>query len=371
MNLDHNINFTQRELDIVIPTYNRTFLLYRLIQSAIKIKLLVNNVYIVIIDNGTTLKEDIPSFGYVDTYEMFLKLAHKNVLYKRLKENQGVGGAWEWYFKSNSIAKYFLPIPDKYIFLNTEFIKPSLDILNRDEKISLVINPVLVNDRSCNEYEVNPGIYGTFTDKHFFKEFVARESLQHLALGGASILRSSIVINKRLPRRLYLNYYGLDDGFGIDADLLFNIVEGSKVFIGSHLSVKVNTQNGGTERYPLTFAYCYYQYLKRVCKEMVVNQAMQKVDMKKHLGFFILLMLRGYTVSLNPVHGTESEVGTSRIKAHMRKSFIFYIINEVVSQGLILSPEAKKTIIKLIYIGFHSRYRFYLQSLYLSTVNKG
>jgi len=97
---------------------------------------------------------------------------------------------------------------------------------------------------------------------------------------------------------------------------------------------------------------------------------MKKNDMKKYLGFFILLMLRGFTVSLNPVHGTESEFGSSRIKAHMRKPFLVYIIYEVLRNNLSLSLEAKKFILKFCFLSIKSRYSYYIESIYLTLVKK-
>jgi len=361
----------KRILDILVPTYNRTALLYRLIESAINSDILKDGTYIVIIDNGTNKREFINNIGYVDTFELVMKLNNNNILYKRLNNNEGVGGAWEWYFNSNSIAKYFLPIPDKYIFINSDFIIPSLALLESNIDVSLVINPLMVNDRTDIEYVVDSGVSGKLSDIEFFHTFISNNALQHLALGGASIVRASVAVSRALPRRLHLNNFGLDDGFGIDADLLFNVVRGNSVAFLNYISVVRYTQEGGTERYPLTFAYCYYLYLKRVCRELVLINIINVNDMRRHLGFFILLMLRGYSVTLNPVHGTESEVGTSRIQKHLRHKFIIFIIFEVISLRLILSLEAKKMIINFLFLGIYSRYKYYIKAIIMDLNKAG
>ena len=93
--------------------------------------------------------------------------------------------------------------------------------------------------------------------------------------------------------------------------------------------------------------------------------------MKKYLGFFVLLMLRGYVVSLNPVHGTEAEIGTSRIGTHMRKKFIIYIFTEILKQGIKLDAEGKKIFLKLFIASAVNKYKFIIQAFYLSISRKG
>jgi hypothetical protein len=88
------------------------------------------------------------------------------------------------------------------------------------------------------------------------------------------------------------------------------------------------THEGATERYPLSFAYCYYQYIRRILREFWAMGRVKKEAILAFIQLWHLLMIRGFHNTLHPVHGTESEVGRSIIGKRLNYPLHVYLLKE-------------------------------------------
>ena len=95
------------------------------------------------------------------------------------------------------------------------------------------------------------------------------QNLMHCSMWGIYRFKHRNSFNK--PRSLELWSYGLDDGFGIDLDFVWNAVVKGDVIFFNKPHIRRSTLEGGTEKFPLTFAYTYYQYAKRITREMLLK----------------------------------------------------------------------------------------------------
>ena len=76
------------------------------------------------------------------------------------------------------------------------------------------------------------------------------------------IFRTKYIAKTNALNSKNLRRFGLEDAFGIDSDFLFRMAgEGGVGFINKPHVLRRETL-GLTEKYPVSFAYCYYQYIK-------------------------------------------------------------------------------------------------------------
>jgi hypothetical protein len=140
-----------------------------------------------------------------------------------------------------------------------------------------------------------------------------------------------------------LRAYGIDDGSGIDHDILFTVATTGDVEFESEAPLRRLTLDGYTERYPLSFAYSQYQYARRLMRELEPRGFVSSDTRRRYLGLWYLLLARGLVVAYRPVHGTEQERGVSQIRRHLRMPLLVYLPIEWLRFGVIPDAETVRT----------------------------
>ena len=324
----------KRLLDIIIPSYNRPKRLFSLLDTGLK--LAMDGVYFVVIDDGSELAEDIDDIGLCSTQQVCEYFNSPAIVYVRNPQNMGLARSWVNYYASHCEAKYTLSVVDKDLFINKTPILNALEKLEKDDSLCMVVIPILQHDRT-NENILVGFDYTKMTGKKFISHFVRDPSLQHCTSYG--IKRVSCIKKANVPQNLSLKEYGLDDGFGIDIDLVLRLASKGNVEFEREAHVKRITMEGATERFPLTFAYTYYQYAKHAIILLKKENMISRVDAKCYIKTWLLLILRGLVVAYRPVHDTQEEFGTERIAQHFAMSIHLYVIYELLKHKIIPSRE--------------------------------
>lgn len=320
-----------RKLDVIVPSFNRPLRLYNFLKSAIKQN--IKGMYLVIIDDGSTLKEKIPNLGTLNTKSVCKSFKSPNILYYRNTKNSGLAVCWEKFYNSLCDSKYTLSVTDKDEFINGESIKKAIKTMDNDENISVSLIPLRQKDRSQDDYLFNFKYRNIISGKEFLYNYIRDTNLMHCSMWGIYRFKHHNSLNK--PRSLDLWSYGLDDSFGLDLDFVWNAVVKGDVIFFQKPHIKRSTLEGGTEKFPLTFAYTYYQYAKRITREMYLKNIIDKISLKKYRSMWLKLILNGFVISLNHWHGTEQEIGRSRIKKHLKRPLIIYVLLEFVKNSIL------------------------------------
>lgn len=324
----------QRLLDVIIPTFNRPSRVFSLLQSGIELAL--EGVYFIVIDDGSTSKEHINGVGELDTLDVCKYFKNANIIYLRNKNNIGLACSWMEYYQQHCNAKYTMSVVDKDVFINREPILGALNKLEQDPSICMVVIPIFQKDRSQDELIISAN-YTKMSGKKFITKFINDPKLQHCSSYG--VKRVSSIKNAKVPNDLKLRQYGLDDGFGIDINLVLLLAAQGYVDFEHNAHIKRNIMGGGTERYPLTFAYTYYQYAKYTLNVLKNSKLVNNNEIKSYIKNWLLLVLRGLVVAYRPVHGSEKENGTSRIANHLKIPIHIYLVKELLKYRIIPSKE--------------------------------
>ncbi len=332
---------SKRKLDVIIPSFNRPARLYSLLKSGLSLD--VPSMFFVVIDDASTVREQIDGNGEMSTKEVCESFASSNVLYFRNAKNMGVAESWVEYYKNNCDADYTLSVTDKDEFINARPIVNALTKMDDDPSINLVVIPLRQRDRAHEDRSLSFD-YHRMTGAEYLVRYVEDNTLKHCSMWG--IVRVDAIRKAGVPRSMGLRKFGLDDGFGIDIDLIMNIVASGDVDFENEEHVRRSTIAGGTEKFPLTFAYTYYQYAMRVMDELSGSGVISNTTKKAYLKFWLLLILRGLNVAYNPVHGSELELGTSRIQGHLKRQIHFYVFEECYKFRIFPSAEMWSLILR-------------------------
>jgi hypothetical protein len=327
----------ERILDIVIPSYNRPQRLFTLLESGLKLGM--EGVYFVVIDDGSHLSERVGSLGNLDTKQVCDHFGSANIVYIRNPKNTGVAGVWDNYYQNYCSAKYTMSINDKDVLIDKRPILNALKKLDADDSLCMVVFPIMQQDR-VNELIRVGFSYNRMSNKEFISHFVKDPSLQHC--GNYGIKRVAGLKKAGVPRNLHLADKGLDDAFGIDIDLLLMLASTGDVDFENDPHLKKITMEGATERYPLTFAYTYYQYVKRTMQDLRNGAFISKEDARHYLANWIILILRGLTVACRHVHGTELENGTERVNKHLQCPLHIYVMVELMKYRIKPTAEMRE-----------------------------
>lgn len=146
-----------------------------------------------------------------------------------------------------------------------------------------------------------------------------------------------------LPRNLNLRRYGLEDAFGIDIDFILNIASTGDVEFELEPHMRRNVLGGFTERYPLTFAYCYYQYAKRIMQELYTKGYVELQTKRDYLAWWHLLFMRGLAVVYQPSERRD-EKNTDRIRQHLKIPAFLYLLKEMLQNKTKISGEMRSLI---------------------------
>jgi hypothetical protein len=318
-----------RKLDVVIPSYNRPGRLYELLKTGLDMA--IPGVFFIVIDDGSTLSEEVPGLGLLSTEQVCASFATRNVVYIQNPQNMGVAESWQRYYRDFCSADYTMSVTDKDEFIDRQPIANALRKLDADPLLSMVILPLRQRDRSMEDRAMTFS-YQRMSGKEFLARYVEDNMLQHCSMWG--VMRVDAARAAGVPRSLNLRRYGLDDGFGIDIDFVFMVGTTGDVDFESEAHVRRSTLAGGTEKFPLTFAYTYYQYAKRAMRELRARGFVNRDTARRYLGLWILLISRGLLVAYRPVHGTELEPGTGRIRRHLFVPIHLYLLIECLRHGI-------------------------------------
>jgi len=326
---------TRRSIDVLVPTKDRPSKLFELLQSGLSLE--IPELHFIIFDDGSMLSEMIPGVGIMSTFEVCNYFNSNQICYFYSLESKGVAWHWERYFNSQDVAEFIMAIPDKDKFISAESLRNAIRILLNNNEVALVIAPLSQIDRACNDRIIDFTYEGILSDTQFYEAYVSDNSLKHCSMWG--IFRSKCITDKKLPNSLQLKKFGLDDGFGIDLDLVINATLGNKIGFIKTPIVRRSTLGGGTEKYPLTFAYTYYQYAQRTFSSLLNKNKITLGVYKEYLRWWHILILRGANVALNPVHGSEIEVGVQRIRGHLNTLLHLYLIYHLIKYKIIPNKE--------------------------------
>ena len=309
-----------RHLDVLIPSYNRPAKLHHILKTGLA--LAIPGVSFVVMDDGSTAMEDVPGLGWVTTERVCASFADKRVVYLQNPENAGPTVSLQRYYRGHCSCRYTMLVNDKDEFISREPIVSALRKLDADPKLSMVMIPLRQIDRTADDRPL-PFSYPRMSGKDFLAQYVEDPALQHAGMYG--VIRVDAVRQTGVPRPLNLRQFGLEDAFGIDIDFLFMIATTGDFEFESEAHVRRSVVDGATERFPLTFAYSYYQYAKRAMRELRARGFVSRRTVRRYIGLWILLIDRGLVVAHRPVHGTELERGTERIRPHLPLPILLYL----------------------------------------------
>jgi len=314
-----------RKLDILIPVFDRPNFLHRILQSGLS--LAIPGVYFVVLDDFSTLREDVPGLGNVTVEEVCRSFNDPRVIYSRSPFNMGVAKMLGRYYREICDAEYASLLNPKDEFIAAAPIVSALAKLDADAKISLVIYPLHQTDRRNADLPLLFK-YDRMSGREFVAAHVRDATLQHA--GGYAIMRVSAARRVSVPRDLDLRRFGLEDASGIDHDMLFTVATTGDVAFESEAPVRRTIVDGYTERFPLTFAYSQYQYARRLMMELEPTGFVTAKTRRLYLGLWHLLIARGLVVAHRPVHGSEHEQGVKRIRPHLPMPILLYLPAEAI-----------------------------------------
>lgn len=318
-----------RKLDVVIPSYDRPARLHGLLTTGLDLE--IPGMFFVVIDDGSTVAEHVPGLGPATTEDVCKNFDSERIVYIRNPTNVGVAESWQRYYREFCFAEYTLSVTDKDEFVNRLPIVSALSKLEADPRLSMVILPLRQKDRAMDDRDLSFD-YQRMSGEEFLARYVQDNMLQHCSMWG--VIRVDAVRAAGVPRSLNLRQYGLDDGFGIDIDFVFMVATTGDVEFETEAHVRRSTLAGGTEKFPLTFAYTYYQYAKRAMRELRARNFVTQETVRAYFALWLLLISRGLLVAYRPVHGSELEPGTGRIKRHLRMPIHLYLLKEALAHRI-------------------------------------
>jgi hypothetical protein len=310
----------RRKLDFLLAVFNRPKYLHHILKTGLALN--IPGAGFVVFDDASTLSEDIPGLGLLDTEAVCKSFADDRVTYVRNPTNIGVAQSLDRYYREIGDADYTSLLNPKDEFISSEPVVRALAKLDADPTLSLVVYPL----RQIDRVEADAPLlfkYNRMTGREFVARHVRDEMLQHCS--GYGIMRVSAARKVGIPRILDLRAFGLEDASGIDHDMLFTLATTGDVEFESEPVLRRSIVDGYTERYPLTFAYCQYQYARRLMAELEPLGFVSAETRRRYISFWHLIIARGLVVAYKPVHGSEQERGVSRIRPHLRMPILLYL----------------------------------------------
>jgi hypothetical protein len=328
----------KRKLDFIIACFNRPRYLHDILKSGLALE--IPGVHFVVIDDASDAPEDVPGLGIVTTEAVCKSFDDPRVICVRNAANMGVAKSLERYYRELCDAEYAALSNPKDEFISAAPIIEALAKLDTDPTISFVVFPL----RQVDRLETDRALlfnYRRMSGKEFVACHVRDSALQHCS--SYAIIRVSAIRKAGVPRNLDLRALGLEDGSGIDHDIIFNVATTGDVDFVSEAPLRRRIVGGYTELYPLTFAYTQYQYARRLMAELEPRGFVSAETRRLYLGFWHLIIARGLVVAFRPVHGNELERGVERIRPHLKMPILLYLPWECLRSGGIPSRETIKT----------------------------
>jgi hypothetical protein len=244
------------------------------------------------------------------------------VIYTRNPTNMGVANSLERYYREVCHAEYASLLNPKDEFISGAPIVDAIGKLDADPQISMVLYPLRQIDRTESDKPLLFN-YNRMTGREFIAAHVRDTVLQHC--GAYAVIRVSAMRKAGIPRSLHLRDLGLEDGSGIDHEMLFNLATTGDVDFVDDAPIRRMITGGYTEMYPLTFAYTQYQYARRLMQELEPRGFVSATTRRRYLAFWHLIIARGLVVAYRHVHGSEQEEGVKRIRPHLTMPILLYL----------------------------------------------
>lgn len=330
-------------LDILIPSKDRHEKLYQLLTSISRFNL--KNIRVLIIDD---FSEDLPKdhpFEFKNYDQLIKSFNNPSFVCFRNEKNIGLAATWCRYYSGfyGEIGAYVINPTDKDEFISSEPLQEGIRWLTEHKNYNLVMYASTV----CSRHEEDVLLKNEYNDldgpdflNHYFYDSDLQRSSPY------AMKRNSYVAIMGGLRNLDMESKGLRDAFGIDMELFLRVAHDGMVKMISMPYIRIFTHAGATERYPLSFAYCYYQYIRRILKEFLLIGKVKKYAILDFVKFWHLLMIRGFYNTIYPVHGTESEVGRSIIGKRLKYPLHLYLIKEKLLWKVGFGEEEKKLFLK-------------------------
>jgi hypothetical protein len=267
----------------------------------------------------------------------------ERVIYTRNATNIGVAQSLKRYYGDLCDATYAALLNPKDEFISAAPIVSALAKLEADPKLSFVVYPLRSTDRVADDRPLLFD-YKRMSGREFVAAHVRDTNLQHA--GAYAIMRVDAARKVGAPRDLELRAYGIEDGSGIDHDMLFTVATTGDVEFESEPPLRRLTLGGYTELYPLTFAYSQYQYARRLMSELEPRGFVSAATRRQYLGLWHLLIVRGLVVAYRAVYGTEQDQGDTRIRPHLGMSLLLYLPLECFRFRVVPDAETVRTYLK-------------------------
>lgn len=315
------------KLDIVIPTFNRPRLLDRCVRSALA--LTVPSLRIVVIDDGSTACEEIDDGTVLDTPSVILRLSDPRLTYHQLDRNGGLGVVFETYAQQLMQAEYMTVVNDDDMFIDGAPINEAITKLDADPDLALVQISLIrrSDDRQIDEFIGLP--YQTMSGREFMRHYIDDEPIKHTTMYG--IFRTKNVEATGALVSMRLRDHGLEDAFGIDTDFLFRMATMGKAAFVNKAHVLRRETEGLTDRYPTSFAYCYYQYILRGFDYLRAKNFIEPHYVRKFIRWWLKVMLMSFSSSLTM---SKRERGDERIRRHLGYPLHLYILQQYIQFGI-------------------------------------
>jgi hypothetical protein len=310
----------RRKLDFLLAVFDRPRYLHQILKSGLA--LAIPGANFVVFDDASTLVEDVPGLGPASVEKVCRSFGDERIIYSRNPTNMGIAKTLERYYRELCDAQYTSLLNPKDEFIDGAPIANALAKLDADPAISLVVYPLRQVDRVEKD---KPLLfrYDRMSGRDFVARHVRDEMLQHCS--GYGIMRVTAARKVGIPRNLDLRAFGLEDASGIDHDMIYTLATTGDVEFESEPPLRRVIVDGYTERYPLTFAYCQYQYARRLMAELEPTGFVSAETRRLYIGFWHLIIARGLVVAYRPVHGSEQERGVSRVRPHLPVPILLYL----------------------------------------------
>lgn len=335
------ISYHKRKLDFFLAVYNRPKVLHHILKTGLNMG--IPNVYFIVYDDASDLSENVNDIGLATVEDVCKSFNSTFIIYIRNPTNIGFARSLERYYKELSHeADYSALLNPKDEFINSSPIISAIKKLDEDPLISLVIYPLQQHDRNENNKPIHFS-YDRMSGRDFVAAHIRDEKLQHCS--SYAITRISAAKKVGIPNNLDLRALGLEDGSGIDHDLLFRVATTGDVEFEDIPPLRRSIVDGYTERFPLTFAYTQYQYARRLMQELKATKFVTSQSRRIYLSFWHLIISRGIVVAYRPVHGNEQEQGVKRIRPHLTSPILIYLILECIRFRILPRKETVRTYI--------------------------
>jgi glycosyltransferase involved in cell wall biosynthesis len=312
-------------LDILIPSKDRHEKIYELLKTLSHHDL--SDIRVLVVDDCS---EDLPAdhpFPY-KSYEPLIKSFNNPAFqYARNEKNIGLAATWMRYYEGayGPVGAYVINPTDKDEFIAAEPLLEAIRWLDSHPDYNMAMFATTVFSRH-EDNVLLPNEYNDMDGPEFLNTYFKDANLQRSS--PYAMKRNAYVAKMGGLRNLNMESQGLRDAFGIDMELFLRVAHYGKVKMFRKPYIRIVTHAGATERYPLSFAYCYYQYIRRILKEFLEQGQVKEESIREFIKFWHLLMMRGFQNTLNPVHGTEAEIGRSLIGNRLKYPLHLYLLKE-------------------------------------------